>query len=320
MGLSVFPPTSMAGLGRVQYLTSSQTWTHPDGASPSNPKPIYILMTGGGGGGGAGVGGSNVSTTSYFCAGGQGGGSGFGLEQYYFVTGSVSVTIGAAGSANGGGGGTTSFGSFSTPGGSGGSNGSLYTSTTDLYAVLGGSAGACLGRFFPSNSGTEGYQLVPGGSHGGPSISNNSPNGNQYSGGIIYEGQNAFGQSTPGGSMATWNSTNPNQQLLPKNNMPINIKPSSFVAGGGGMGGSGTNPFSNYTATASSGGFGFFGTGGSGGNGSFLTSGTATGSAGTAATGYGAGGGGGGAGVTKSGTGTGGSGSAGTQGVVIVYY
>ena len=110
--LGLAPPT-------IQVITASGTYTPTTGATLA----VVELVGGGGGGGGA-----DVSTSSDWTASGGGGAGGY-SRKLIALSGTYSVTIGAAGSAgnntggNGGTGGTTTFGTgplLQATGGSGG--------------------------------------------------------------------------------------------------------------------------------------------------------------------------------------------------------
>ena len=47
MGIEVFPvPAQASGLTRRDQITSTGTWTHPDGASSQNPKQAVVIALG----------------------------------------------------------------------------------------------------------------------------------------------------------------------------------------------------------------------------------------------------------------------------------
>ena len=102
------PGTALSG--SVDTITSTGTYT---GTSTSGFG--YVLAVGGGGAGGAGA------SDSTGGAGGGGGAGGIG-GKVFALTGSIPVTIGAAGAINAGAGGTTTFGDMSAHGGGGGLN------------------------------------------------------------------------------------------------------------------------------------------------------------------------------------------------------
>jgi hypothetical protein len=138
MGISVFPIPSAGGgqFSRYQQLTTSGTWTHPDGYA--EPRLVKVLMYGGGGGGGGGSASANQGTSSTRThTSGIGGGSGFVVYQEFLVSANTTYTIGAGGvgsagsttsgaviwTASGGTGGSTTFGPLTATGGSGGRHG-----------------------------------------------------------------------------------------------------------------------------------------------------------------------------------------------------
>jgi hypothetical protein len=130
---------------RVAILTNTQTWNHPDGASANNARRVQVMVLGGGGGGGAG---SALVATGVAAAGGAGGGSGYAIFATTYVTGSVSVVVGAGGT--GGAGGTSNTQRYGLDGNNGG-----YSAFGNITAG-GGYYGA--GNYNPS-TGTTGGSL-----------------------------------------------------------------------------------------------------------------------------------------------------------------
>jgi hypothetical protein len=166
------PGTAISG--PVDTITATGTYT---GTSTSGFG--YVLAVGGGGAGGAGAGSSTGG------AGGGGGAGGIG-GKVFALTGSIPVTIGAAGAINAGAGGTTTFGDMSAGGGGGGLNNfnDGYTSrpggagggtTNAVFSATpaaGGTGGApCCYQGISDNTGpgvaiTSPYQFVKTGSTG----------------------------------------------------------------------------------------------------------------------------------------------------------
>ena len=149
-------PITTVTSGTLDTLTNTQTYTQTG--------PVFAIIVGGGGGG---AGNRQANIGGYDGSGGASGGV-QGIEAY--LTGSTTVTIGAAGNggtaASGNAGGATTFGNTTSNGGGGGSpygasstagtpggasNGS--TSTASIYTFVvsgttggGGSGGSGLGR------------------------------------------------------------------------------------------------------------------------------------------------------------------------------
>jgi hypothetical protein len=306
MAITQFPAPNGA-LTRRDVITSSTTWTHPDGASASNPKPVYVIAVGGGGGGGGGVGSNNGLLQTNVFRGGSGGGAGFVYSAENLVKAPVSITIGAGGTGRAGiqqndtnwtqyeasSGGATSFGS------------AIFGNQVNFpIFAFGGGGGITRNLTYSALTQPTGFFNAPGGV--GSSVGGE--------GGI---GDNRF-FDTNGESNGGFFSVN-----------------SGFGpgAGGGGSGFVGSdfshddNFVQSVAATfATNGGLGgvsAMGNGGNGGASSFQTA-AAAGlvdplTNGANGTGNGAGGGGGGA---RSATGTirGGTGGNGSAGLVIIYY
>lgn len=160
MAVNQFPIPSGFSTERVAAITTTSTWTHPDGASVSNPKKIIILAMGGGGGGGAGTG--NFG-------GGGGGGAGIVRKQTLVITAPISITIGAGGNSSVSGG-DTIVGSFSAPGGGAGGSpaapGSLGLGAYNIAAgpAYGGGSGGSQGgdsRSAPAANNASSYGIGP---------------------------------------------------------------------------------------------------------------------------------------------------------------
>lgn len=342
MGISVVGGLSASGgFSRAEILTSSGTWTHPDGASVSSPKSVYVIVCGGGSGG-AGGSRANPSGTSTAAMSGIAGGGASGTvnEGFMTVTGSITYTIGAGGTGgtgatgntsdsysggnSGNPGGTTRFGGMTAVGG--GLNtifGNKSSNSTSGYIAAGGSNG---GAPFPAlggsmggaplgtnhTTGTSGARSM--GQYGTPVSNGFNIIGAQYS---LYN-TNLFGQANPYG---VWSSSSLGVQWAGQGYYPF-TGTTALAAGGGGAGAWGQTSTSTYTNTnVGSGATGYFGVGGNGGNQLFATSGSVTGGVGQTGTGYGSGGGGGGSALAIStNTSTGGAGGAGAAGVILVIY
>lgn len=160
--------------GTLDVITASGTYT---GTSPSGYASVLILGAGGGGGGKNG---------GWQYGGGGGGGAGGQIYAIVQLTGSMPVTIGAAGaggarSTNGGNGGSTTFAGYTATGGFGG-----VGSNTNIGALPGGAGGTPDGA--PGQSGDGGS---PSGAFGpgGRNISKASyMNGSYYIGTISQYG------------------------------------------------------------------------------------------------------------------------------------
>ena len=168
MSISVFPvPAASSLYSRVAIITSSQTWTHPDSPSVSNPKPVKAIVIGGGGGGGSGMacGSNNESNRA---TGGGGGGSGCVALFDGYVTAGVSITIGSGGSGGAGvssstnnltsgvsgtSGGNTSFGNVTALAGRYGAG---PNNSSQLNHGLGGSGGSGGGMARQGSNGSAG--------------------------------------------------------------------------------------------------------------------------------------------------------------------
>jgi hypothetical protein len=332
MGIATFPPASSAsGFSRSALITSSGTWTHPDGASNSSPKPIMIQMTGGGGGGSSGVSTANISSSAYGIAGGGGGSSGLVVETYAVCTGTLTLTVGAGGSGGnaisttttsgssnaGNNGGATQitfplpFRTLIASGGRGHEGNYSQGSGTIITSGISGGTASPSGRSFSANtgSGVVGLDGLSAGASDGAQNASNTQNGNT----------NFFGQGNLGEqSVTVANATTAISLAISGLNY---VKQSSLPAGSGAEGGHNQNSASNYTRAGGTGGFGVFGSGGNGGASAHVTTGTCTATAGSTPTGYGGGGGGGGAASNRSASTTiSGAGGAGAPGAIIIYY
>jgi hypothetical protein len=342
MAITTVGPAAASGFSRAEILTSSGTWTHPDGASVGSPKSIYVILVGGGGGGAGGSCATPSSTTDAAMSGVAGGGaSGVVNENFMTVTGSVTYTIGSGG-AGGTGNSVTSSGSTNA-GNSGGTGGTTFFGT--LSAIGGGvmSEGYSYGpasalNGYISASGNNGGSVNPalGGSMGGATIANHvtGTSGARSPGQYSTPPNNGFPTSRTmpsiGYVLKTWGQANYyamqsvssiGNQWSPQSYYPF-PKRTALVAGGGGEGAWGQTSSSNYTNTdVGSGANGWFGTGGAGGQQLFRTSGNVTGGNGVNGTGYGSGGGGGGSALGIGNvTVIGGTGGSGAAGAIIVLY
>ena len=290
MSVSIFPaPASVASaplFNRVAVITSSGTWTHPDGASSTAPKQILAIAIGAGGGGGSGGPSRNGSITDSRALGGGGGGAGFLSAAYVPLSGNATITIGS--------------------GGTGGAAVTNSSQDSGGFGLQGSNGGATLVAF-PSN--TFPTLEAEGGLGGGPGAAGRLGADSAFLRGrtvmqIAYGGRG----SSEGGS-SSW-GTGANGFSY---HMGTSVFPGTLAAGSGG-GGGGVDSGSSYN-----GGTGGTNPTGNGGNGGASGRG-ANGTAGSNATGYGSGGGGGGGSSIQSGNATSGAGGAGSPGVVYIYY
>jgi hypothetical protein len=335
MGIATFPPASSAsGFSRSALITSSGTWTHPDGASGSSPKPIMIQMSGGGGGGASGCAVANISTGNYFNHGGGGGSSGVVLETYAITTGTLTITIGSGGSG-GGSTNTTSTSYNSTSGSPGGTTTIAFPSPFGTLRARGGiggyggyaqssgtvyTSGFCGGTASPQ--GTE-LQASTGAGVVGANGMSDGASAHAYARGGSYQGRSNFaGQGDAAQSMTLAGTSTLQEPVDENGNLFEFVKLSSLPAGSGAEGGHTQNNGSTRTPAGGTGGYGTFGRGGNGGAGRHVTSGASTATAGSApVSGYGGGGGGGGAASTRTAnTASSGAGGNGASGAVIIYY
>ena len=146
-GVPAWADGPSGGFSTVETLTSSGTFTVPDGIST-----LAVYVAGGGGGGGGGA--SRCDTNSAINTGGGGGGNGANLsyENYYAVTAgdTISYTIGAGGAgageiehsdganhdgSNGSDGSNSSFGAILSGGGAGGTKGIIKYNPDDFISV-----------------------------------------------------------------------------------------------------------------------------------------------------------------------------------------
>ena len=255
----------------TEIITSSQSWTSPDGVTM-----VTVRLFGGGGGGGGNGG-----------TGGGGGGGGHMVSKVLTVTPRqvYPIIIGAGGNGGsagynrgtaGGNGGATSFGTLAfANGGSGGTAGRVSDNTD--YAGDGGSGGtggggagarSVTGTVSDGTGGSGSY-----GGSGGRGLSNSSAAGNGGNGIAAAGGTGAGGTGSGGGGAG---------------------------GGYGGKGGDGGKP--TFGGGGGGGGYGAYGNGGRGGNNT--PSPYWGGDGGTAA-------GGGGGGCAGDNSGTGGNGGAG---------
>lgn len=309
-------------LSRVDTITSSQTWTHPDGFD--EPRLVRILLSGGGGGGGGGALRGSVYNDD-FAGGGGGGGGGFMREVEFFVSGPLSLTIGAAG--NGAAATSFSANNFSnnsrigTNGLSGNSGGLTSVSDPSFGWSMsasgggGGSAGNSSQNIFgpagPVQGGTQGFGFTGQQPSAGSGGSGGSPGGGRNAGQVSnFQFSGRIGQRSGriradsyGGPNQYYNFTNESEAIDPHL--------AKYLSGGGAGGSTASRNF--QSGSIANGGTGFFGNGGD--------SGSVYGPTANSGNGLSAGGGGGG-GRFFSGNGTYSAqgGAAGTPGIAIIYY
>lgn len=237
----------------TEIITSSQSWTPPDGV-----KMVTVRLFGGGGGGGKG---GNAYDGYYYGAGGGGGGGGYMKAQNVAVTPGQAylITIGAGGAASRNGG-ATSFGTLlSANGGSCGSAASTNSNGYYLYGGDGGNGGSGGGGGGGNSSSGRGGAGGTG-SHGG---NGGSGGGSTYSKG----GNGSAGVSVAdigNGSGGTGGAGNQYG--------------GGGGGGGGGYGGTGSNGYNSNYGSGYGGGGGGYGNYGKGGNGGW-GGGNGTGSA-----------------------------------------
>ena len=246
----------------TEIITSSQSWTPPDGV-----KMVTVRLFGGGGGGGGDSAGG----------GGGGGGGNVATKTIAVIPRTIyPITVGAGGSggasqnANGNNGGVSSFGTLvSANGGNGGTSGD-YSSAGG--GGNGGSGGGCGGK--------DSWKSVTPGTPGSGSYGGNGGNGSTkttfaQNGG---SGIEAAGGTGAGGSKGTGDGAG--------------------GGGGGGYGGKGGNGGNNSSSGGGGGGGGGgYGASGNGGNGGTALSDIPGGNGG-----FGAGGGGAGSNNSGSGS------------------
>jgi hypothetical protein len=300
MAIQVIPtPSSSSLYSRVALVTSSSTWAHPDGYA--SPRPVKIVkINGGNGGKGGGIDMTNANIDNN-AQNAPGGGSGFVQINESYITGDLSVVIGAGGSGG--------QGAFATS-----SSTTVYTSTfmaayggtttvigNGAYMVLSNTTAGqfAMGQTFYSQGQDHSKGLSGGGAAG------NRGAGNPGSG--AGEGQNGLIAASGTSAMAN-----------------LMFQGLSFAPGGGGSGASANyNSATNYAG--GSGGIGFNGlTGGTGGTNRAVFNASATADNGAAGAIFGNGGGGGGCvSIRTSGatyTATAGNGGSGGNGAVMIFY
>lgn len=319
---AVVSSSGSSAFSRAEIITSSQTWTHPDGLD--TPKPVKILAMGAGGGGGSGAA-TNAGSVGAAGAGG-GGGSGYVRTYEGFVSNPLTVVIGAAG--NGGSGVVRSGNVGNTDGNSGNGGGATTVSqSSPLISIVappgsGGGGGRGSGNVNSSNGGSS------GGSHGGLTfleMTSNSFGGGNGQGGSQGGGRtggqvgNAFetpvaGQGAKAYFVEFGGSSVQYRRVSFDESQVADAKYCSGAGGGGNTAQRGQSLVGN-----ANGGLGIYGNGGAPGKSSGSTSSDpAPGSPGL---GFGSGGGGGGGQIAQT-TGTvySESGGAGAPGLVIIYY
>lgn len=308
MAIGQIPATPFP-YSRFELVTTTSTWTHPQGASPN--KLIRIIACSGGGGGSSGSAYSQASSSTGG-AGGGGGGAGFIAYTEGIYSASLSITIGAGGSGGAARGGSSNIQLDPASGSDGGdttvSGGNIYViATVKQYSGYDPAVGVSTG-----NAGSSFYG--GNGSSGGGAGAYFSDVGGE-GGNLGYgarEGQissRGFGYLPFFNASTSFDWTNYNPFLA------------QWAPGGGGGGG-------NYYVVlnaAGSGGKGFYNNnGGAGGAGAFNNSNSnaVTATAGSAGTRGGGGGGGGAAlqGFSTPGVATSGAGGAGGAGWVLIYY
>lgn len=238
----------------TELITSSQSWTPPDGV-----KMVTVRLFGGGGGGAGDATGG----------GGGGGGGNVASKTITVISGTIyPITIGTGGSggvryANGNNGGASSFGTLvSANGGNGGTSGD--NNSIGGSGGNGGSGGGSGGKSIT-------YSVTPGtpgsGSYGGNGGNGSTQTTSAQNGG---NGIEAAGGTGAGGSKGTGKGAG--------------------GGGGGGYGGNGGNGGNNSsTGGGGGGGGGGYGTSGNGGNGGEALSDVPGGNGGFGAGGGGAG-------------------------------
>jgi hypothetical protein len=206
----------IASLIKVNYYTSSSTFT-----TPSFLALNYAILFGGGGGGGGGGGCQrSAGSPGYATGGGGGAGGSFGwrivpiaISTGYGVTIGPGGTSGAGGvssGSNGGTGGTTSFGSLASFAGGGGGRGGVQdgNSATSFIPPQGGIARAGFangGAAGTENTSNLNEQLAIAG-ESGPYASGGSPGAYEGAGGGGGAGIGNGGNGGDGGLIA--NATN----------------------------------------------------------------------------------------------------------------
>lgn len=300
MAIQVIPtPSSSSLYSRVALVTSSSTWAHPDGYA--SPRPVKIVKINGGNGGKGGGVDMTLANIDNNAQNAPGGGSGFVQVNESYITGDLSVVIGAGGSGG--------QGAFATS-----TSAAVYTST-----------------FVPAYGGTT---TVIG--NGAYMVLSNTTSGQFAMGQTFYSLSNDFSKGLSGGGRASNRGAgNPGYGAGEGENGLIAASGTSAMANlmfqgisfAPGGGGSGASPNYNDTTTYSGGaaGIGFNGlTGGAGGTGRGVQNASASGGNGSAGAIFGNGGGGGGCvSIRTSGvayTATGGNGGNGGNGAVMIFY
>jgi len=301
MGISQFPIPAAAsgGLNRYEEITTTGTWTHPDGASPTNPKNVVVLLSSGGGGGGSG--GVAVGNSDNVAASGGGGGSP-GIVCFYnlLVTGDLDIIIGA--------------------GGNGGAALSITRNTAGVFTGNPGASGGLTSVVDDSD-----FVLISLSGVGGPGgTATQSSVGPGTIGAVTPTSGQAIFTPSNGGNGAAVNAANalttPTIVGIPSNNV-YGFFATAGSGGGASAGSSGSNGAVTPVIFAD-----LSNIGGNGGNGATASinasySGSTAGSNGS---GFSSGGGGGGGGAAKdvntTVTVTSGAGGNGTPGFVSIYY
>lgn len=292
MGIEVFPvPAQASGLTRRDQITSTGTWTHPDGASNQNPKRAVVIALGAGGGGASGGNAiDNVNVVS--SSGGSGGSAGAATWSEFLVTGTLTITIGSGGT-----GGAAKVLSGEPDRTNNGNAGNIGGNTTVVDASGFGiiAYGGPGGIFGVGNNGSTVDTLAPAQATYTQNITSSA-------------GVGAIG----GGEKVGFSATRPSDNVY-----------GSFATGG--SGGGGADASTGFSGGTTSNPFaGMPGTGGNGGAGAAADNANATATAGSNGSGYGAGGGGGGGTAIRyaaaSRTGTSGAGGNGAPGSVWIYY
>jgi hypothetical protein len=300
MAIQVIPTPSASSLySRVALVTSSSTWAHPDGYA--QPRPVKIVKINGGNGGKGGGIDMATGVIDNNAQNAPGGGSGFVQVGETYITGDLSIVVGAGGSGGQGAFATANATVIAVSTFSPAYGGTTTVIGNGAYMVLSNTTAgqSAMGSTFYSVGQDYSKGLSGGGRSGGRGA------GNPGSG--AGEGQNGLIAASGTSAMADFML-----QGLP------------FAPGGGG---SGASPDYNVTTifTPGAGGIGFNGlTGGVGGANAAAFNSNATASNGTAGAIFGNGGGGGGStSIRTSGstfTATGGNGASGGSGAVMIFF
>lgn len=293
MGSTIIPDTPIP-MTRMAVVTTSSTWTHPDGYG--SPRMVQIIACGGGSG--ARNGGASIRTTAGQTSGGTGGASGYLQAIQFPMTADATIVIGSGGT-----GGASAVASGAT------------TSATINYGTAGGNTTVTSGTFYTQAKGATAATATPttanGSSAGGP----NNTIGYDFGFGT---GQSDGSNSSVLGIINT-ESTGVNGQN------PLNDTALMKYAAGGGAGSVDILSATPASSSGLRGGYGFY-NGGASGNSvySATANGTATGTAGSNG-GLGAGGGSGGCAQVRNATitsavATSGKGGDGGAGYVVIIY